>query len=87
MKNMKAWIGGFVLIWIAAVIGLSYWDPAMLVVANVFFSAMTAIVLILFSISKALVRLGVVLGRGNSVGGVGLVFALIGFSMELAQLM
>lgn len=86
IKNIKAWIGGFILVWIAAVVSLSAWDHSMLLVANVFFSAITAIVLIVFSISKALVRLGVVLGRGNSVGGVGLVFALIGFSMELVQL-
>jgi hypothetical protein len=86
MKNMMLWIGSFIFIWIAAVVGLSVWDESMLLISNVFFTAFTVIVLLLVSISKALVRLGVVLGRGNSVGGVGLVMALIGFSIELVQL-
>jgi hypothetical protein len=86
LRNQKAWIGGFILIWILAVASLSAFDQSMLVVANIVFSAMTALVLLLFGISRALVRLGVVFGRGNSVGGVGLVLALIGFSMELIQL-
>ena len=59
----------------------------MFLVSNVFFSAITALLLLILGISKALVRVGVVLGRGNSVGGVGLVLALIGFSIELLQLM
>ena len=85
LKNKYAWVGGFIFIWIAAVIGLSFWDPSMLLFANLFFSAITALVLLVASLSKVLVRLGVVIGRGNSVGGVGLVLALIGFSMELLQ--
>lgn len=87
MKNQKAWIGSFILIWIVAVVCLSAWDNSMFLVSNVFFSAITALVLLILGISKALVRLGVVLGRGNSVGGVGLVLALIGFSIELVQLL
>nr|WP_136249656.1 hypothetical protein [Ningiella ruwaisensis] len=86
MRNKTAWIGSFIFFWIAAVLSLSAWDPSMLFFANVFFSAITALVLLILSISKVLVRLGVVLGRGNSVGGVGLVLALIGFSIELMQL-
>ena len=85
IRNQKAWIASFILIWIAVVVGLSAWDHSMLLVANLFFSAVTVLVLIVLSISKVLVRLGVALGRGNSVGGVGLVLALIGFSMELVQ--
>ena len=85
-KNSKAWIGGFILVWIAATLGLSAWDRSMLFLSNIFFSAITALVLLIFTTSKALVRLGVVFGRGNSVGGVGLVLALIGFSIELVQL-
>jgi hypothetical protein len=54
---------------------------------NVFFTVITIIILFIIGISKTLVRLGVVLGRGNSVGGVGLVLALIGFSIEVIQLL
>lgn len=86
MKNRTAWIVGFISIWIIAVVSLSAWDQSMLVIANIFFSAITVLVLLIFSISKALVKLGVVIGRGNSLGGVGLVLAFIGFSIELIQL-
>jgi uncharacterized membrane protein len=86
MKNPKAWIGGYILIWISAVFGLSVWDPSMILISNIFFSVITTIVLLILGVSKVLVRLGVVLGRGNSVGGVGLVLALVGFSIEVLQL-
>lgn len=87
MKNQTLWIGSYVLVWVIAVFGLSAWDQSMLLVSNVFFSAITMIVLLTIGASKGLVRLGVALGRGNSVAGVGLVFALIGFTMEIIQLM
>lgn len=86
MKNPKVWIGSYILIWITVVVGLSVWDQSMILISNVFFSAVTTLVLLILGVSKALVRLGVVLGRGNSVGGVGLVLALIGFSIEVVQL-
>jgi hypothetical protein len=86
MKNLKVWIGGYILIWVMVVIGLSVWDHSMILISNLFFSVITTLVLVILGISKALVRLGVVLGRGNSVGGVGLVLALIGFSIEVVQL-
>jgi len=86
MKSPKVWIGSYILIWITVVVGLSVWDPSMILISNMFFSVITTLVLLILGISKALVRLGVVLGRGNSVGGVGLVLALIGFSIEVVQL-
>ncbi len=86
MEHPIRWLGSYVLVWIIAVFGLSFWGQSMLLVSNVFISVTTILVLVILGISKALVRLGVVLGRGNSVGGVGLVLALIGFSIEVLQL-
>lgn len=86
MKSPKLWIGSYILVWVTVVIGLSVWDQSMILISNLFFSVVTTLVLLIYGISKALVRLGVVLGRGNSVGGVGLVLALIGFSIEVVQL-
>jgi hypothetical protein len=86
MKSPKVWIGSYILIWIVVVVGLSVWDQSMILISNVFFTVITTLVLLILIVSKALVRIGVVLGRGNSVGGVGLVLALIGFSMEIIQL-
>ncbi|MBT1450464.1 hypothetical protein KJ365_06175 [Glaciecola sp. XM2] len=86
MRNPKAWIGSYILIWVIAVVGLSVWDQSMLLISNVFFTVVTVLTLLVLSISKLLVKIGVVIGRGNSVGGVGLVLALIGFTMEVSQL-
>ena len=87
IKNSLIWIGSFIFIWVITTIGLSIWDQSMNLMANVFFTIITIIILLIIGISKTLVRLGVVLGRGNSVGGVGLVLALIGFSIEVIQLL
>ena len=86
MKNPKVWVGGYILIWVAAVAVLSVWDQSMILISNIFFSVITTLVLLILGVSKLLVRFGVVLGRGNSVAGVGLVLALIGFSIEVVQL-
>lgn len=86
MKRPKVWVGGYILVWITTVVGLSVWDESMLLISNLFFTVITTLALFILGVSKVLVRLGVVLGRGNSVGGVGLVLALIGFSIEVSQL-
>lgn len=85
IKSSIVWIGSYMSIWIITTIGLSMWDQSMNLMANVFFTVLTIIILFIVWISKTLVRLGVVLGRGNSVGGVGLVLALIGFFIEVFQ--
>lgn len=85
-KRPHIWIGGFILLWIIAVVCLSLFDNTMSLLANVFFSVVTSLIILFMLLSKALVKLGVVLGRGNSVAGVGLVLALIGMSIEIYQL-
>ena len=85
-RDWYVWIGFYILIWIVVVAVLSIWDPSMSIVANVAFTIFTTFVFVLIGIGKMFVRLGVVLGRGNAVGGVGLVMALIGFSLEISQL-
>ena len=85
MKKPWIWIGSYICIWVVAVFALIVWDQSMSVVANVFFTVFTAVVLLILGISKMLVKLGVALGRGNSVCGVGLVLALIGFIIEIIQ--
>lgn len=87
IKSSLVWVGSYIVIWIITTVALSIWDESMNLMANVFFTALTIIIFFIIWVSKTLVRLGVVLGRGNSVGGVGLVLALIGFSIELVQLL
>ena len=76
----------YITVWIVTVAALTIWDPSMNIIANIAFTIFTTFVLVLIGIGRIFVRLGVVLGRGNSVGGVGLVMALIGFSLEISQL-
>ena len=80
------WIGGFILAWVLSATFLALLNPWSGFVANIAFTVFTIVIIGLLSISKLLVRLGVVIGKGNSVGGVGLVLALVGFSLEILQL-
>lgn len=85
IRDSKAWVGSYIAIWVIATVAFSILDPSMNLITNVFFTAITFVVLLILAISKILVRLGVALGKGNSVGGVGLVLALIGFSINIIQ--
>ncbi|WP_395344388.1 hypothetical protein PN836_006375 [Ningiella sp. W23] len=80
------WIGGYIILWVLAVLVLSMWEQSMGFTANIIFSVFITLVLLLIAISKSLIRLGVMIGKGNSVGGVGLVLALIGLSLEIGQM-
>lgn len=84
--SILAWIGLFIGLWITIVVIASLWDPSLSVVVNVALTICTVFILTISMIIRKLIRVGVILGRGNSVGGVGLVLALIGFSIELSQL-
>ena len=79
-------IAGYIAVWVLSTILLSLWDSSMSWVANLFFTIFTIVLFLLIGVSQLMVKLGVVLGRGNSVGGVGLVLALIGLSVEIYQL-
>lgn len=87
MRSPYKWIGSYVVLWVASVVIFYAWDESTILFTNIFFSVITTVALIVLGVSRVLVRLGVVLGRGNSVGGVGLVLALIGFSIEIWQLL
>ena len=87
MGSPYKWISSYVVLWVASV-GIFYaWDESTILFTNTFFSVITTVTLIVLAVSRVLVRLGVVLGKGNSVGGVGLVLELIGFSIEVWQIL
>ena len=58
----------------------------MSIVANAAFTLFTVFLGVVIFVSKVFVRLGIVLGRGNVIGGVGLVLALIGFTIEISKM-
>lgn len=86
LRSILRWVGAYILIWIVIVAVLTIQDAAYSVIANVALTIVTVLILASIWISGLLVRLGVALGRGNSVGGIGLVLAVIGFSIEISQL-
>ncbi len=79
-------IGFYIAIWVISVAIVSVMEPSMSIVANVAFTIFTMFLGIVAFISKVFVRLGIVLGRGNAIGGVGLVLALIGFTIEISKM-
>ncbi len=78
--------GSYIVIWVVTVSIVSIWEPSMSIVANIAFTLFTIFLGCIIFISKIFVRLGVVLGRGNVIGGVGLVLALIGFTIEVSKM-
>lgn len=86
MRSLMGTVGIYIAVWITIVAVLSLQDPQWSVIANIALTFVTVLILLSVWISGLLVRIGVALGRGNSAGGVGLVLAVIGFSIELYQL-
>ncbi len=86
IKRPLRWIGGYILVWVVVATTLTFINPWLGFVSNITFSVFTILVVSLLSISDLFVRLGVVLGKGNVVGGVGLVLAIVGFCLEIVQL-
>lgn len=82
------WIatGSYISIWVISVSIVSIWEPSMSIVANIAFTIFTLFLGVIIYLSKIFVRLGIVLGRGNAIGGVGLVLALIGITIELSKM-
>ncbi len=82
------WIatGSYIIVWVVSVAIVSIWEPSMNAVANIAFTIFTVFLGLVIYISKMFVRLGIVLGRGNAIGGVGLVLALIGFTIEISKM-
>lgn len=82
------WIttASYIFIWVISVTIVSIWQPSMSFVANMAFTIFTVFLGLAIFISKIFVRLGIVLGRGNAIGGVGLVLALIGFTIEVSKI-
>ena len=79
-------ISAYITIWVVSVAIVSLSDPAMSIVANVAFTIFTVFLGSVIFMSKVFVRLGIELGRGNVIGGVGLVLALIGFTIEISKM-
>ncbi len=80
------WIVGYVAVWVLTTLIVTQHDPSLNIAVNIAFTVFSVLLFVLFATMKKLVKLGVWLGRGNSIGGIGLVLALIGLSLEVAPL-
>ena len=80
-------ISVFVTVWIIGAIAVSIRDPALNLYFNVGMTIVSTVFLVLVLTIEKLLRLGVMLGRGNTIGGIGLVLALIGFTFEVTQVL
>ena len=86
-RRLMVIITVFVAVWIIGAIAVSIWDPALNLHFNIAMTIFSVVFFALVLAIKKLLRLGVILGRGNTVGGVGLVLALIGFVFEVTQVL
>lgn len=86
-RRMQIAIALYVGAWICGAIAVALWDPAMSIAFNVGLTVFSVLVALLVGLFRTLVRLGILLGRGNSLGGIGLLMALLGFSLEVTQLL
>ncbi len=80
-------IGVYVAVWIIGAIAVSIWDPALNLSFNIGMTIFSIVFCALVLTIEKLLRLGIFLGRGNTVGGIGLVLALIGFTFEVTQVL
>ncbi|TPV95827.1 MAG: hypothetical protein B7733_07945 [Myxococcales bacterium FL481] len=74
-------------IWVVAAALTALWSPALALAVNVAFTLVALFFGLVSGVVRLLIRLGVALGRGNPIGGLGLVLALIGFALEMTGLL
>ncbi|MEO0423076.1 MAG: hypothetical protein AAF184_12105 [Pseudomonadota bacterium] len=84
--RLTIWIGLYAVVWIAVAGGLSAFDARLGVAANITLAVLTLLVLLLFALFRLVRQSGVSLGRGTSLGSLGLATALIGVAMHLSHL-
>ncbi len=80
-------IGTLAAVWIGGAVGVAIVDVSLTIAFNVGMTVFVLTVALVATVIGRMVRLGVLLGRGNTLGGVGLVLALLGFALELVQLL
>lgn len=80
-------ISVYVAVWLIGAIAVSIWDPALNLYFNIGMTVFSAVFWALVLTIEKLLRLGIILGRGNTLGGIGLVLALIGFTFEVTQVL
>ncbi len=86
-RSVAVVISVYVAVWVIGAIAVSIWDPALNLSFNIGMTIFSVIFWAFVLMIEKLLRLGIVLGGGNTLGGIGLVLALIGFAFEVTQLL
>lgn len=76
----------YIAAWVFGALAVSFRDPALNLAFNLGMTVFTVAFSVFILTISYLMRLGVLLGRGNTVGGIGLVLAGMGVALEVAQL-
>ncbi len=79
--------GVYIAAWVFGSLGVSIWDPALNLEFNVVMTIFSTIFWLIVLIVDRLLKLSVFVGHGNTIGGVGLVLAIIGLALEIASLL
>ena len=77
----------YVAAWVVGALGVSIWDPTLSLAFNVVMTIFSTLFWLVVLIIDRLLKLSVFVGRGNTIGGVGLVLAIIGLALEIASLL
>lgn len=92
-KKAKNWrsAGGitavYVTAWVVGSLGVSIWNSSLSLTFNVGMTIFSTLFWLVVLIIDRLLKLSVFVGRGNTIGGVGLVLAVIGLALEIASLL
>ena len=79
--------GVYVVAWVVGSLGVSIWDPMLNLSFNIVMTIFSTIFWLIVLIIDRLLKLSVFVGRGNTIGGIGLVLAVIGLTLEIIPML
>lgn len=79
--------GVYVAAWVVGSLGVSIWDPTLNLKFNIVMTIFSTVFWLIVLIIDRLLKLSVFVGRGNTIGGVGLILAIIGLALEIASML
>lgn len=77
----------YVAAWVVGSLGVSIWDPTLSLTFNIGMTLFSTVFWLIVLTIDRLLKLSVFIGHGNTIGGVGLVLAIIGLTLEVASML
>ncbi|MEM7364954.1 MAG: hypothetical protein AAF525_13100 [Pseudomonadota bacterium] len=85
-RRTMPFVIGLIVAWVLISVFVTLVHPEMSIVVHLLLMAGTVLGLTIYWLIQRLISLGIFLGRGSAIGGVGLLLALTGVALEMAQL-